>query len=101
MKITTETLRQIIREEILHEVSIASGERTVPASGLNSALDDIETIGGGVEGSPAELATRLNDAILYLRAHEQKDPSAGAIADELIKIQKELDHQASHLAGEE
>tara|TARA_R100000008_G_scaffold85545_1_gene75772 strand:- start:1716 stop:2021 length:306 start_codon:yes stop_codon:yes gene_type:complete len=101
MKITTETLRQIIREEILHEVSIASGERTVPASGLDAALDGVETIGGGVEGSPAELAARLNDAILYLRGHEQKDPVAGTIADELIKMQKELDHQAAHLSGEE
>lgn len=101
MKITTETLRQIIKEEILHEVSIASGERTVPASGLDRALDGIETIGGGVEGSPAKLAAQLNNAILYLRGHEKKDPKAGEIADELIKMQKELDHQAAHLAGEE
>ena len=103
MKISLEKLKKIISEELQKEVSIASGERTVPVQGPESHFDQIKTIGGGVEGSPAELATQLDDAIIYLRSREKEDPSAAPIADQLIKMQQELNYQAENaaeLAGE-
>lgn len=99
MKITKAKLKEIIKEEIIKEAGPAGmgtggemgGWSRDPESGFE---EKEEIIGGDPIGSARELAARLNDAILYLRAKEEREPEAATYAAELLRVQQELDRQA-------
>jgi len=107
MRITKNKLKQIIAEEIKNEAARAGGVAVGgetggwardPSSGFE---EEEEIIGDEPVESARDLSDSINDVILHLRAMEKRDPTVGALANELIKVQQELDRQANERTAEE